>query len=129
MGCKSVTKDYMVRYAQPDTFVENQELMIILTSKRTASAAEHFTDIAHNVKNTLIIGDNSSGCMFGSSIGRPLELPNTHIRLGFGFSYAIFPEEPSYFKEYRGLEPDIWVPAGEAEELAVKFIDRYMSGE
>ena len=126
MGFKFASKYYTAMYSQQDMFVENHELLIILTSKRTASAAEHFTDIAHNVENTLIIGENSAGCMFGSSIPSPLELPNTHLRLTFGDSFSIFPEDPAYFQEFRGLEPDIWVPAGEAEELAVKFIERYM---
>ena len=34
----------------------------------------------------------------------------------------VFPQG-DYFEEGRGLLPDIWVPAGEAEELAVKLIE------
>lgn len=129
LGYRGISDYYTAGYSQQDRFVDNEELLIVLTSKRTASAAEHFTEIAHNVENTLIIGENSTGAMFGSGSGGWFELPNTHLRLSFGISYSILPENPAYFQEYRGLEPDIWVPAGEAEELAVKFIERYMHAE
>jgi hypothetical protein len=34
------------------------------------------------------------------------------------------PDDPDYFEEFRGFYPDIWVPAAEAEELAVKLMER-----
>ena len=129
LGYRGISDYYTAAYSQPDKFVDNEELSIILTSKLTASAAEHFTEIAHNVNNTLVIGENSTGCMFGSGSDKYIELPNTHLRLTFGGSFSIYPEDPAYFQEFRGLEPDIWVPAGEAEELAVKFIERYTQEE
>jgi hypothetical protein len=33
-------------------------------------------------------------------------------------------ENSDYFEELRGFYPDIWVPAAEAEELAVKLMER-----
>ena len=126
MESQVISDHYYAEFVQPDRFVDNEELLIILTSKKTESAAEAFIDIAHNIANTLVIGENSGGCMFGCSTGKNFELPNTHLISRFGPCFSIFPEDPAYFQEFRGLEPDIWVPAGEAEELAVKFIERYM---
>lgn len=33
------------------------------------------------------------------------------------------PSTNDYFEEFRGFYPDLWVPAGEAEELAVKLME------
>lgn len=33
------------------------------------------------------------------------------------------PSTNDYFEEFRGYEPDLWVPADEAEELAVKLME------
>lgn len=33
------------------------------------------------------------------------------------------PQDWDYFEELRGFYPDLWVPAGEAEELAVKLME------
>ena len=33
------------------------------------------------------------------------------------------PSTNDYFEELRGFYPDLWVPAGEAEELAVKLME------
>ena len=34
------------------------------------------------------------------------------------------PQDWDYYKELRGYQPDLWVPAGEAEELAVKLMEK-----
>lgn len=33
------------------------------------------------------------------------------------------PQDWDYFEELRGFYPDLWVPADEAEELAVKLME------
>lgn len=33
------------------------------------------------------------------------------------------PSTNDYFEEFRGFYPDLWVPADEAEELAVKLME------
>jgi hypothetical protein len=37
------------------------------------------------------------------------------------------PDDSDYFEEFRGFYPDIWVPAAEAEELAVKLMENLRS--
>lgn len=105
-----------------DLWIENENVLIILTSKRTASSGEWLVDAAHNLENVLVIGENTSGSMLGSAIYVPLK--NSNLKIGMGMSQSFIPSENDYFEEYRGLCPDLWVPAGEAEELANKLIER-----
>ena len=105
-----------------DLWIENENVLIILTSKRTASSGEWLVDAAHNLENVLVIGENTSGSMLGSAISVPLK--NSNLKIGMGMTQSFIPSENDYFEEYRGLCPDLWVPAGEAEELANKLIER-----
>lgn len=106
---------------QQDVFLENNNLLIVLTGKQSASSAEQFLDALHNVENVLIIGENTNGCIISS--GGQHQLPNSKAQVILGSRYIhLFPSK-EYFEELKGMEPDIWVPAGEAEELAVKLIE------
>lgn len=107
-----------------DQFVENEELLILLTGKNTASASECFCDLAHNLENTLIIGENTMGCFRGDSNGVMLTLPYSFVPVGFGHSIHVFPE--NYFTEGHGFEPDLWCPAVYAEEAAINLINNMM---
>lgn len=114
----------MVYQAGEDTFAENEDLLILLTSCQTMSAAESFADRAHNLENTLIIGENTCGCLLGDSWGIDVKLPYSCLSVGFGHSIHVFPE--GYFEEGYGFEPDLWCPAVYAEEAAVNFVHRMM---
>ena len=102
-----------------DIFTSSDNILILLTSKITCSSGEHFVDIAHNLENTLIIGENTNGTATCSL--RMWTLPNTGMFVTFGDALHLFPEG-DHFKEFRGFYPDIWVPANEAEEAAMNFI-------
>ena len=104
-----------------DLWVSNDNILIILTSKWTASAAEWMIDTAYNLENVLIIGDNTSGEMVGSIAY--VQLGNSKLIMGIGSRENIVPDTNDYFEEFRGFCPDLWVPAGEAEELAVKLME------
>ena len=79
-------------------------------------------DAIHNVENVLIVGENTNGCILtaaGSSY-----LPNSNAPMVLGANLVhVFPGE-GFFEELRGLYPDIWVPAGEAEDLAIKLVEQ-----
>ena len=64
----------------------------------------------------------TDGAMIGSSA--PVQLPNSKLSITIGPSQAIIPDTNDYFEEYRGFYPDLWVPAGEGEELAVKLLEQ-----
>ena len=104
-----------------DLWISNDNLLVILTSKRTASAAEWLIDAAYNLENVLFVGENTGGAMIGSAA--PVQLPNSNLTVKIGSSQNIIPDTNDYFEECRGFYPDLWVPAGEAEELAVKLME------
>ena len=105
-----------------DKWVENDNLLIILTGKYTASGSEWLIDAAHNLENVLLIGENTNGAMVGSIAY--LALPNSRMVVGAGPVEACIPDTNDYFEECRGFYPDLWVPAAEAEELAVKLLEQ-----
>lgn len=108
-----------------DDFVENENLLIILVSKYTASAAESLVDIAYNLENVLVIGENTSGTFLGNSATK--YLPNSKIEIRFADAFVQSPPNyGEYFQELRGFYPDLWVPASEAENLAIRLVKRYL---
>ena len=106
----------------PDAWIENDRVLIVLTGKWTASSAEMFVDQAHNVENVLFIGENTCGAQV-TSAERNLRLPNSKCLVVMGSGRFHVPQDWDYFEELRGFYPDLWVPAGEAEELAVKLME------
>lgn len=102
-----------------ETFVSSDRILIVLTSKFSASASETFIDYAYNLENSLVIGENS----FGANIASvdDFVLPNSGLYMRFGESLIFHPDEDG-FEEFRGYLPDIWVPAAEAEEAVMNFI-------
>lgn len=106
-------------YTSEDDFINNDNLLILLSGKKTGSAAECFVDAGHNVENTLVIGENTSGCL-SSNLFISEYLPNSGSRISYGNAVYVFPD--GYFSECYGFEPDLWCPASEAQEAAVNFI-------
>lgn len=109
-------------YLNRDEWVENENLLIILTGKYTASSAEWLIDAAYNLENVLLIGENTAGAMVGSITYTAL--PNSRMVIGIGPIEACIPDTNDYFEECRGFYPDLWVPTAEAEELAVKLLEQ-----
>ena len=118
-----VVDPWTLIYTQPDDFVDNENLLIILTGKMTASSAEIFVDMARNVENTLIIGENTGGFLTNNMSGST-KLTYSRIEVGYGNMVTIFPEND--FEEGYGFEPDLWCPAVYAEEAVVNFVHRMM---
>lgn len=106
---------------EEDKWIENPNMLIILSGKYSASASEMLIDCAYNLENVLIIGENTMGAVLGG--GGNIYLPSSAIKVGVGNGLMSLQTEGDYFEELRGFYPDIWVPAGEAEELAVKLIE------
>lgn len=115
------TKSGRKSYDRRDNWIKNDNLLIILIGKHSASGSELFLDYSYNLENTLIIGENSNGSLIGSS--KKISLPNSSCQIDVGSgTLCVLTEENDYFEELRGFYPDIWVPVAEAEELAVKLI-------
>lgn len=120
-----ISDAYMKCFDQPDAFIPNDRLLILLTGKNTASAAETFTDVAHNLENTLVIGQNTYG-MLTSNAYTVIYLPNSGASVGLGSDLNFFPEGD--FEEFKGYQPDLWTN-GDAEEAAVQFVKRWNQRE
>ena len=105
-----------------DLWVSNDNLLVILTSKWTASGSEWLIDAAHNLENVLIVGENTGGALIGGSA--PVQLPNSRLSVTIGPSQTIIPDTNDYFEEFRGFCPDLWVPADEAEDLVLALLAR-----
>ena len=123
-GYQIIDNSHLLIYAAADEFIENPDrLLIVLTSKRTASASEWFIDYGHNVENFLSVGDASMGCSENAVSYRSVSLPYSHIAFSMGNIVTVFPDG-DYYREGRGFLPDIWVPAPEAEDLICGFLQR-----
>ena len=105
-----------------DAWIENDRVLIVLTGKWTVSSAEMFVDQAHNVENVLFVGENTFGAQV-TSAETNLQLPNSKCFVVMGSGRFHTPQDWNYFEELRGFYPDLWVPADEAEELAVKLME------
>ena len=107
-------------YTVPDGWVENDRVLIVLTGKRTASCAELLLERTANLENVLVIGENTSGAMMSNACR--MQLPRSGCQVTMTVDSVYQPSADSRYEELRGYEPDIWVPAAEAEELAVKWM-------
>ena len=107
-------------YTVPDGWVENDRVLIVLTGKRTASCAELLLERTANLENVLVIGENTSGAMMSNACR--MQLPHSGCQVTMTVDSVHQPSADSRYEELRGYEPDIWVPAAEAEELAVKWM-------
>lgn len=100
----------------------NDNILILLSGKCSASSAEITLDLSYNLDNSLIIGENTNGSMIGNA--GHIELPNSKCSVTMTASTVyLTPDGSDYFEEMRGLSPDIWVPAKEAETLAAKLME------
>ncbi|MDR2167733.1 MAG: hypothetical protein LBE35_07795 [Clostridiales bacterium] len=103
-----------------DRIVPNERLIIILADRGAASAGEGMVDLAFNMENTLVIGQNTSGAhAFNRSYPQGRTLPRSGIYFGFGRSMTLWPE--NHFAEGIGLAPDIWAQ-GDALAAALQLI-------
>ena len=102
--------------------VTSENLIILLTSRATKSAAELFIDHILNIENTLIIGQNTYGTMLTPS-ATPLYLPKSGITFQLAPSVNVFCK--TQFQEGIGFEPDIWV-TGDALKATLAMLNRWL---
>ena len=122
-GTAPINEQYMKNGDLPDTFVPNDSLLIVLTGKNTASAAEVFVDAAVNVENTLLIGHNTFGMLISNAYTW-MVLPESGIAIQLGSDLRVFAD--GSFEEYVGFSPDLWVSGADAEDLAVILVQNLM---
>jgi len=106
-------------FTQEDRIIPNNQLLIILTDRYTASAAEFLTDMAFNLENTLVIGQNTWGLLKAGGNGHRFILPNSTGVFFFGQELLIHP--PGHLPEGVGMDPDLWVN-GNALEATIAML-------
>ena len=86
----------------------------VLTSARTASAAEYFVYGLKMLKRVTVIGERTAGKMHSGAFHR------LDDRFGMGIQEVIPPDNPYPVNgwEHIGIEPDVAIPAGQALETA-----------
>ena len=109
---------HMVVDYTPRRIVNNDNLIIILTDRWTGSAAERVVDIALNVRNTLVVGQNTSGVMRGIQGPHSMFMQNSGLPFSFGYGVLFFPDG---FGEGVGFAPDIWA-TGDALDVIMAFL-------
>lgn len=124
MGNFKIVGEYRISTMDEVPMADNHNVVFILTSKNTASAAEIFVDIAFNVKNTVVVGENTFGVLRGN-MSEKIRLENSGIFIQFGDMLNIFPSD-TYFTEGVGFQPDIWSYGKDAEERTIKLIEYYV---
>lgn len=102
-------------------WIKNKNTLLVLCGKWSASGSEITLDCLYHLENCVIIGENTFGAMIGNNGG--IELPNSKCIVHFTQRTVYVSAESSkkYFEEMGGFIPDIWVPAANAEDLAVKL--------
>lgn len=116
--------NYYVSTSEPQFIRNDGPLLLVLTSHRTSSAAEIFTDVLHNLSNVLTIGANTGGVLTNAA-NYGLQLP--YSGLFFQFGECLFDWNPDYFSEGIGMAPDIYLTGEHLEERFAKFLQRYIS--
>lgn len=107
------------RATAPRRIVENDQLLILLVDRFSASAAEAFADLFLNIENALIIGQNTAG-IYNTDLTFPsLSLPHSGLPFGLGRSIVVHPQD--HLPEGIGLAPDIWA-MGDALEVALALL-------
>ena len=112
---ETINESWILENGEPREVIDNDRLLIILTSKGTASAADNFTDLAFNLENTLVIGSNTTG-MFTSAAAIGVKMPESGMVGQMGFNLSVFDDR--HFREGVGFMPDLWA-SGDALEAAV----------
>jgi hypothetical protein len=90
-------------------------LLIVLVDGYVASAGEHMVDLLHHLSNTLFVGMPTYGAFRGSAVTQ-YNMEHSGIPVSFGNIIMSF--DPSYFKEYTGFMPDIWMPSTDIDRIA-----------
>ena len=98
-------------------------VLVVLTTRQTGSAAEDFTDLAHGLENTLVVGSNTYGCLTGNRAYLK-RLPWSGLTLSCGNALYLWPE--GYFAEGVGLEPDVYLTGRDSVSRLNQFLERYV---
>jgi len=119
-GAAPLNDVYYLSSNLPDRLLSNEQLIILLTDRYTASAGEAFVDLSFNLTNSLVIGQNTAGVLEKSGTHASFYLPNSGVEIRFGSSLILHAD--GTFAEGIGYAPDIWA-TGDALSTALALLN------
>ena len=93
---------------------DNTSLICVLMDKNNASSGEDVISFLSNLKNVVLVGTNTAGCMIGN-VAVSFVLPNSRLNVACANWLESFNSD--VFTEGVGLKPDIWDASGKTDRL------------
>jgi C-terminal processing protease CtpA/Prc len=106
----------------PAEQTENPNVIFVLVDKGVASSGEEIIPELETMKNVVIVGTNSSGCML-SNAEVQIVLPNSKLSVQCGNWLNLY--NSKFFAEGTGFLPDIWDAGDDALSRLVAMIKYY----
>ncbi|MCL2404189.1 MAG: S41 family peptidase [Defluviitaleaceae bacterium] len=104
---------YITHYG-PRRVVPNDMLLVVLVDRHTMSASETIVELALNLENTLVVGQNTAGATQKTG-GQNYYLPYSGLPVSFGLGLVVHPVGMGV--EGIGFAPDIWTYADALEAV------------
>ncbi|HBK60686.1 MAG TPA: hypothetical protein DDZ84_07845 [Firmicutes bacterium] len=106
--------------------VKNEPLIVVVTDRYVAAAAEHFVASLRHMDNVVFIGANTSGTLLTSCAGACL-LPFSGLAMAVPTGLSLL--EDASNRDGVGFLPDFWVHPDCALERAIRFVRRHVTRE
>jgi hypothetical protein len=99
--------------------IPNDTTLILVMNDLVASAGEGLIMRASQAENVVLVGENTMGALTFGNISNH-QLPHSRLVVRLSINFGLFPDRT--FREGKGLEPDLWVPAADAVNYAVAAV-------
>lgn len=100
----------------PLPLIPNDTTVVVVTNDQVASAGEGLVLRISQLKNVVVVGENTMGCLTFGNISTHM-LPESNLMIWMPINFGLFPD--GEIREGVGLGPDLWVPAADAVNFAV----------
>ena len=101
--------------------IPNDTTVVVVTNGLVASAGEGFVMRMRQAENVVVVGENTRGALTFGNVSLH-QLPRSGLEVWLPINLNLFPD--GVLREERGLEPDWWVPAGDAVNHAIAALRR-----
>ena len=96
--------------------IPSDTTVVVVTNGLVASAGEGFVMRMRQAENVVVVGENTRGALTFGNVSLH-QLPRSGLEVWLPINLNLSPD--GVFREERGLEPDWWVPAGDALNHAI----------
>jgi C-terminal processing protease CtpA/Prc len=95
--------------------------LFVLTDRNVASSGETFTAYVRQVPGAILLGENTMGCASYGNADIRKELPNSGIRVRFGYM-KYFINDLLPFREGVGILPQYWLDGVSPEDAIQRLL-------